>query len=82
LAVEGASVRFRMKASGLAVSDIKEAEVRSGIAGKPAPEALQYLLDRWDFEESPKLEIKPEWIDRVPLWPYRIAVNIKTPQRK
>jgi len=80
VATEGASVRFEMKASGIAVSDVDESEVRRGITGKPMSEAEQYLLDRWDFEESPQLEVTPDWLGRIPWIPYRIAVEIRLPE--
>lgn len=80
LAVDGASVRFRMTASGIAISNVREAEVRSAIQGRPTDEALQILLDRWDFEQAPKLSVTPDWLGRVPWLPYRITVTIKNPR--
>ncbi len=76
LAVEGATVRFRMQASGTALSDISEEQVRSIIRGKTVAEAREVLLDRWEFHEPPQLAVSPEWINRVPWLAYRITVQI------
>ncbi len=81
LATEGGAVRFRMQASGMAMSDISEEQVRGAIRGKTTEEARQALLDRWEFWELPQLVVSPEWVDRVPWLPYRITVRIEAAER-
>lgn len=80
LQVEGLAARFMMRASGLAWANISEAEVLNNILGKPESEALTFLSERWEYSQPPRLEVKPEWLGRVPWMPYRVALTIERPQ--
>ncbi len=79
LSVEGSTVRFLMRASGVAWAEIDKAAVLSGIMGKPESEALAFLSEQWEYSQPPRLETEPEWLGRVPWAPYRITINIETP---
>jgi len=76
LQVDGLAARFMMRASGVAWANISEAEVLNGILGKPESEALSFLSERWEYSQPPRLEVKPEWLGRVPWMPYRVALTI------
>jgi hypothetical protein len=68
-----AAVRFVMDGVALMEADIDAELVQTAIRGRPVNEAMTYL-NSLPAEVEPALEVEPAWMDRVPWFPFRIAV--------
>ncbi len=79
---DGRSVIVQVTASAPLVVDIDRSAVRSVVAGLEANEASQQLTELFALGGPPVVEILPdwikrwEWLDRVPLLPFRIQVVV------
>jgi hypothetical protein len=77
VAVEGRKVSFTMKASGLIVAVIDLNTVINDIRGRPIEEAENLLGRRFPLQERPVIKVAPDWLGRVPLFPFNIDVSIE-----
>jgi hypothetical protein len=77
VAVEGRKVSFTMQAAGLIVPVIDLNTVISDIRGRPVEEAENLLSQRFPLKERPVIEVAPDWLGRVPLFPFNIDVSIE-----
>jgi hypothetical protein len=68
-------VRVLMDGVALMEADIDAQLLQSAIRGRPADEALAYLRRSLPTEAEPTLEIRPEWMLRVPWLSFRISVD-------
>ena len=76
VAVEGRKVSFTMKASGFIVPVIDPNTVINDIRGRPVEEAENLLSQRFPLRERPTITVTPEWLGRVPLFPFNIDVSV------
>jgi hypothetical protein len=76
VAVEGRKVSFTMRASGFIVPVIDLNTVINDIRGRPVEEAENLLNQRFPLQERPVIEVNPDWLGRVPLFPFNIDVSI------
>lgn len=80
--MDGRAVILQVSASAPLVVDIDRGEVRSVISGLTEQEAGQVLNETFALEAPPEVEVLPDWIkrwqwlDRVPLLPFRIQVVV------
>ena len=77
VAVEGRKVSFTMKASGFIVAVIDLNTVINDIRGRPIEEAENLLSQRFPLQERPVIKVAPDWLGRVPLFPFNIDVSIE-----
>jgi hypothetical protein len=80
--MDGRSVMLDVSASAPLVVDIDRSKVRSTVAGLKADEAVQTLGELFALDAPAAVELSPEWIkrwdwlERVPLLPFRIQVVV------
>jgi hypothetical protein len=67
-------VRVLMDGVGLMEADIDALLLQSAIRGRPVDEALAYLRRSLPIEAEPTLEVRPEWMLRVPWLSFRISI--------
>ncbi len=75
--VEGSSVSFIMRASGYLTAKIDPGVVKENIRGKPTSLARSYLRESLPLRAEPVVEVNPDWLGRVPFFPFRIRVSIE-----
>lgn len=80
--MNGRSVILDVTASAPLVVNVDRGEVRSAVSGLAADEAAQVLAETFPLDAPPVVELKPDWIERwdwlnrVPLLPFRIHVVV------
>ena len=80
--MDGRAVLIDVSASAPLVSGVNRAEVRSTIAGLDVEAAQEVLSNTVALSAPPLIEVEPEWIkrwewlNRVPLLPFRIQVIV------
>jgi hypothetical protein len=78
----GRSVIVDVTASAPLVVDVDRGAIRSAVSGLQADEAVTALTETFALDAPPEVEIEPDWIkrwdwlDRVPLLPFRIQVVV------
>ncbi len=75
--VENRAVSFRVHASGLAVAQIDDRQVAGEVRGLPIEEAQRLLRQRFPLAGEPAVTVEPDWLGRLPWFPFRIVVEIK-----
>jgi len=80
--MDGRNVILDVTASAPLVVDIDRGQVRSSVAGLKVDEAVQALGEQFTLDAPAGVELSPEWIkrwdwlQRVPLLPFRIQVVV------
>ena len=74
--VDNRAVSFQMYAAGNAVAQIDERQVASDVRGLPIEEALDYLRQRLPLAGDPAIAVEPDWVGRLPWFPFRIVVDV------
>ncbi len=74
--VDDRAVSFRMQAAGSAVAQIDGRQVAKDVRGLPIEEALSYLRQRLPLAGEPLVVVEPDWLGRLPWFPFRIVVNV------
>jgi len=80
--MDGRNVIVKVTASAPLVVEVDPGEVRSVVSGLKAEEAMALLSETLTLDAPPEVEVKPdwigrwEWLDRVPLLPFRIQVVV------
>lgn len=72
------AVSFVMEASGYMVAEINTGDVAGEIRGLEVPEAERYLSQKLPLGSLPRVEINPDWLGRMPFFPFRIQVVVET----
>ncbi len=78
----GRNVVLDVSASAPLVLDVDRQEVRSLVSGLAVDEAVHVLDEAFALDAEPVVEVRPdwikrwEWLDRVPLLPFRIQVIV------
>jgi hypothetical protein len=75
--VENRAVSFQMHASGVAVAQIDGRQVAGDVRGMPIEEAQQLLRQRLPVSGEPTVVVEPDWLGRLPWFPFRIVVDIQ-----
>ena len=74
--VEEQAVSFRVRAAGVAVAQIDGRQVAGEVRGLPIEEALRYLRRRVPLARDPVVVVEPDWLGRLPWFPFRISVDV------
>jgi len=72
------SVVFKMRVLGTIGYRVPRAEVIAEIQGKPVDLALDYLTRNYVLREPPSITVMPDWLGRVPFFPFRIQLRVQT----
>lgn len=75
---EDGSVVFKMRVLGNAGYRVSKPELIESIQGKPVAWALDYLNRNYRLREPPTITVMPDWLGRVPFFPFRVQVQVKT----
>jgi hypothetical protein len=75
--VEERAVSFQMRASGVAVAQIDSRQVASDVRGLRVGEALSHLRQQLPLAAEPLVVVEPDWLGRLPWFPFRIVVEVK-----
>ena len=67
-------------ARGRSWAEIDQLEIRESIRGKSASAAEEYLTRHLSLAAEPTVEVSPDWWERVPWLPFRIAVRVLSEQ--
>lgn len=78
--VENRAVSFRVHASGMAVAQIDDRQVAQDIRGLPVEEAQILLPQQFPLAGEPVVTIEPDWLGRLPWFPFRINVTVNEPE--
>jgi hypothetical protein len=75
----GNFITFTMSGGGQVVGQINANQVRDQLAGRSLSEAMEYLTTRVDVDDksTPKIVISPDFLDRMPILPLRINVEVQ-----
>jgi hypothetical protein len=76
--VEGAAVSFAMEISGRVVARIDGGGVAEEIRGLEVVEAERYLAQNLPLGRLPRVEVSPDWLGRLPYFPFRIRVVVES----
>jgi hypothetical protein len=82
VAEEGTGVRYEyyIVARGMAGAEIDEAIVRRLVRGKRIAEARQTLLNTFQLQQNPTIQVEPAWLgnllNRMPFVPMRIETTV------
>jgi len=63
-------------AEGLAVADLDVEQIRQAITFMPIGEAQAWISQNTPTLSVPGVDVSPNWLGRLPLFPYRIKINI------
>jgi hypothetical protein len=75
---EDGSVVFKMRVLGNVGYRVSKPELIEAIQGKPVGSALDYLTRNYRLREAPTITVMPDWLGRVPFFPFRVQVKIET----
>ncbi len=74
--VQDRAVSFQMRAAGEAVAEIDDRQVGKDVRGLSIEEALVQLRERHPLSGDPEIVVEPDWLGRLPWFPFRIAVDV------
>lgn len=77
VSVEGNSISFIIRASGFLSAKIDPGVVKQNVRGKPTTLATSYLRESLPLRAEPVVEVSPDWLGRVPFFPFRIHVSVE-----
>jgi hypothetical protein len=69
-------VTFPVMAKGLVVNEIDVDEVREAIRFMPLGEAQAWMADNLPIVTVPGVELSPNWLGRMPVFPFMIDVDV------
>ena len=73
----GGAVVFTREAAGLLASHVDEKSLKNGLRFKPLDAAQSYLEDELSLRTEPEIVILPSWLDRLPVLPNRIKIQVR-----
>jgi hypothetical protein len=65
-----------MRAAGEAMAEIDERQVAKDVRGLRIEEALEKLRQGHPLSGDPEILVEPNWLGRLPWFPFRIAVDV------
>jgi hypothetical protein len=74
--VQERAVSFQMRAAGEAVAEIDDRQVAKDVSGLSIEEALVQLREGHPLAGDPEIVVEPDWLGRLPWFPFRIAVDV------
>jgi hypothetical protein len=82
VALDGRTVLLTATASAPLIAEVDRGAVRSAVRGLSEAEAVEILSNSFALNRVPSVEIEPdwikrwEWLDRVPVLPFRIQIVV------
>lgn len=76
-AVTDRAVTFPVMADGLVVSRVDANLVKEAIIFKPIGSAQAWLSEHLPIVSVPGIDVEPNWLGRLPVFPFRITVNVE-----
>jgi hypothetical protein len=70
------TVTFPVMAEGIVVADIDEERIKEVITFMPIGQAQKWLGDNLPIVSVPGIDVSPNWLGRLPAFPFRINVLI------
>jgi hypothetical protein len=74
--VQDRAVSFQMQAAGKAVAEIDDRQVAKDVRGLAIEEASVRLWEGHPLAGDPEIVVEPDWLGRLPWFPFRIAVDV------
>ncbi len=74
MTVEGNTITFNAGATGFAVAQIDVGQIRELIRWQTIHESHEILRNRLPLAGEPEIKVSPNWLGRVPWFPFRIYV--------
>jgi hypothetical protein len=74
--VQDRAVSFQMRAGGKAVAEIDDRQVAKDVRGLAIEEASVMLRERHPLAGDAEIVVEPDWLGRLPWFPFRIAVDV------
>jgi hypothetical protein len=74
--IENRAVSFEVHASGVAVAQINGRQVADEVRGLPVEEAQRLLRQQFPLAGEPEIIVEPDWLGRLPWFPFRILVDV------
>ena len=75
-AVENRAITFPVLGEGYVVSEVDIDRLRENITFKPIGEAQAWISDNMPVVSVPGIEVSPNWLGRLPFFPFRIEVVV------
>jgi hypothetical protein len=69
---------FNMRVTGNIGLRLPKAEAIQAIQGKPIADAADYLTRTYGLKRPAEIVVMPDWLGRVPFFPFRIQLTVKT----
>ncbi len=76
LAVEPDGVRFETQASGQAAPVIDQNFIANSVRGMSPQQAAEWVEQQLSLRRAPRVELKPDWLGRLPWLSFRIQVDV------
>ncbi|MCS7282175.1 MAG: baseplate J/gp47 family protein [Anaerolineae bacterium] len=73
---------FKVSAIGSTAAVIDPEAVRKAVRGRSVRQATALLAEEFPLAESPRIEVWPRWLGRLPLLPLRIGVVVQPEAKK
>jgi hypothetical protein len=75
---EDGVVVFNMRVTGNIGLRLPKTEAIQAIQGKPIADAADYLTRTYGLKRPAEIVVMPDWLGRVPFFPFRIQMVVKT----
>ncbi len=74
--ITGETITITMTGTGTVTGRINNGQLQEQLAGRSIEDATAYLLERVDLAEGipPRIQISPDWFNRMPILPIRITI--------
>ena len=67
-----------MQVAGTTMAEIDEDEIKGTLRGSPLDDARRYLLENLELNADPAVAVAPNWLNRIPWFPFRISLHVLT----
>jgi len=74
--VQDRAVSFEMHAAGEAIAEIDNRQVARDVRGLRIEEALSEMRQGLPLSRDPQIAVEPDWLGRLPWFPFRITVDV------
>ncbi|MFQ5612108.1 MAG: baseplate J/gp47 family protein [Anaerolineae bacterium] len=78
--VTNRAVTFSAIAQGTTIARFDQSRIAGQIRAMPVGEAQALLSERWPLEGVPGVDVEPNWLGRLPFFPFRINLVVREPE--
>ncbi len=71
------AVTFPVQSQAYLVADLDKNFIQNNITGKPIGQAQAWMADHLPIISVPGVDVNPNWLGRLPIFPYRINIVIQ-----